>query len=45
MDVTRAGGQIGIPGLYVTEDSGAESSEARHGNFSMRLGLGWAGLG
>ncbi|SEL88451.1 formaldehyde dehydrogenase, glutathione-independent [Halomonas daqiaonensis] len=42
MDVTRAGGQIGIPGLYVTEDPGAESKAAKHGNLSMRLGLGWA---
>lgn len=42
MDITRAGGQIGIPGLYVTEDPGAGSEEARHGNLSMRLGLGWA---
>ena len=42
MDITRAGGQIGIPGLYVTEDPGAESAEAQHGNLSMRLGLGWA---
>ncbi|MCK0752132.1 MULTISPECIES: formaldehyde dehydrogenase, glutathione-independent [Chromohalobacter] len=42
MDVTRAGGQIGIPGLYVTEDPGAESQEAQHGNLSMRLGQGWA---
>ncbi|MGQ7245922.1 formaldehyde dehydrogenase, glutathione-independent [Halomonas sp. V046] len=42
MDITRAGGQIGIPGLYVTEDPGAESDAARHGNLSMRFGLGWA---
>ncbi|SDM64133.1 glutathione-independent formaldehyde dehydrogenase [Franzmannia pantelleriensis] len=42
MDITRAGGQIGIPGLYVTEDPGAESAEAQHGNLSMRLGQGWA---
>lgn len=42
MDLTRAGGQIGIPGLYVTEDPGAESNEAKHGNLSMRFGLGWA---
>ncbi|MBZ9559990.1 MULTISPECIES: formaldehyde dehydrogenase, glutathione-independent [Modicisalibacter] len=42
MDVTRAGGQVGIPGLYVTEDPGAESDDAKHGNLSMRFGLGWA---
>ena len=42
MEVTRAGGSIGIPGLYVTEDPGAHDTAARHGNLSMRLGLGWA---
>ena len=29
MQVTKAGGQIGIPGLYVTEDPGAHSKEVR----------------
>src|SRR5271157_257892 len=42
MDVTRAAGAIGIPGLYVTEDPGAKDSAARSGNLTMRLGLGWA---
>lgn len=42
MTVTRAGGAIGIPGLYVTEDPGAKEENARTGNLSMRLGLGWA---
>ncbi|KDE39809.1 MAG: formaldehyde dehydrogenase, glutathione-independent [Nitrincola lacisaponensis] len=42
MDITRAGGQIGIPGLYVTEDPGATDDAARHGSLSMRFGLGWA---
>ncbi|MDR9438739.1 MAG: formaldehyde dehydrogenase, glutathione-independent [Halomonas sp.] len=42
MDITRAGGQIGIPGLYVTEDPGAGNEAARQGNLSMRLGQGWA---
>ncbi len=42
MTVTRAGGAIGIPGLYVTEDPGASDESARTGNLSMRLGLGWA---
>lgn len=42
MDVGRAGADIGIPGLYVTEDPGAESEAAQHGNLSVRLGLGWA---
>lgn len=29
MDVTRAGGGIGIPGLYVTEDPGARPAAPR----------------
>lgn len=42
MQVTRAGGQIGIPGLYVTDDPGAEDEDAKVGALSMRFGLGWA---
>ncbi|GAC06433.1 formaldehyde dehydrogenase, glutathione-independent [Paraglaciecola chathamensis] len=42
MELTRAGGQIGIPGLYVTEDPGAVDSKAKEGALSMRFGLGWA---
>ncbi|HEX4772747.1 MAG TPA: formaldehyde dehydrogenase, glutathione-independent [Bryobacteraceae bacterium] len=42
MTITRAGGAIGIPGLYVTEDPGAEDKAAQQGNLRMRLGLGWA---
>jgi glutathione-independent formaldehyde dehydrogenase len=42
MEVTRAGGAIGIPGLYVTGDPGAEDPAAREGRLSIRLGLGWA---
>jgi glutathione-independent formaldehyde dehydrogenase len=42
MDVTRAAGAIGIPGLYVTEDPGAKDDAARKGSLSLRLGLGWA---
>lgn len=41
-EVTRAGGGVGIPGLYVTEDPGAPDEAARYGNLSIRLGLGWA---
>ena len=29
LQVTKAAGQVGIPGLYVTEDPGAET-EVRH---------------
>ncbi|QMV16536.1 formaldehyde dehydrogenase, glutathione-independent [Vibrio spartinae] len=42
MQITRAGGQIGIPGLYVTDDPGATDEAARIGALSMRFGLGWA---
>jgi glutathione-independent formaldehyde dehydrogenase len=42
MDVTRAGGKLGIPGLYVTEDPGGVDDAAKHGSLSVRLGLGWA---
>jgi len=42
MEVTRAGGGVGIPGLYVTEDPGAADVANRTGNMTLRLGLGWA---
>ena len=42
MEVTRAAGAIGIPGLYVTEDPGATEAAARTGNLSLRFGQGWA---
>lgn len=42
MDVTRAGGSIGIPGLYVTGDPGAKDDKAKIGMLSIRIGLGWA---
>ncbi|MCC4721831.1 formaldehyde dehydrogenase, glutathione-independent [Salinicoccus sp. RF5] len=42
MDVTTAGGKLGIPGLYVTEDPGASDKDAQQGTLKVRLGLGWA---
>ncbi|MBF8178207.1 formaldehyde dehydrogenase, glutathione-independent [Herminiimonas contaminans] len=42
MEITRAAGRIGIPGLYVTDDPGAHDAAARRGSLSLRLGLGWA---
>lgn len=42
MTVARAGGSIGIPGLYVTGDPGAQDEAAKEGSLSLRLGLGWA---
>lgn len=42
MAITKAGGAIGIPGLYVTEDPGAVDEAAKFGSLSIRIGLGWA---
>jgi glutathione-independent formaldehyde dehydrogenase len=42
MNVTRAGGAVGIPGLYVTGDPGAADPKAREGTLEIRIGLGWA---
>jgi len=42
MDVTRAAGAIGIPGLYVTGDPGGVDEAAKVGSLSVRIGLGWA---
>ncbi len=40
--ITRAGGALGIPGLYVTGDPGASDPEAQEGTLKIRFGLGWA---
>lgn len=42
MAVTRAGGALGIPGLYVTGDPGGVDDNAKTGTLAIRLGLGWA---
>jgi glutathione-independent formaldehyde dehydrogenase len=42
MEITKAGGAIGIPGLYVTGDPGAVDEAAKVGSLSIRIGLGWA---
>ena len=42
MDITRAAGSIGIPGLYVTEDPGAVDENAKKGSLSLNFGKGWA---
>jgi len=42
MTITRAGGGVGIPGLYVTDDPGGIDDAAKTGNLSIRIGLGWA---
>ena len=42
MTVARAGGGIGIPGLYVTDDPGSKDEKAKRGVLGIRIGLGWA---
>ena len=42
MAITRAGGALGIPGLYVTDDPGAADPNAKIGMLGIRIGLGWA---
>ena len=42
MTVTRAGGSLGIPGLYVTDDPGSKDENAKSGVLGIRIGLGWA---
>lgn len=42
MEVTRGGGALGIPGLYVTGDPGAADDKAKEGTLGVRIGLGWA---
>ena len=42
MDLTKAAGKLGIPGLYVTGDPGGVDEDAKEGSLSIRIGLGWA---
>ncbi|MET4095442.1 formaldehyde dehydrogenase, glutathione-independent [Arthrobacter sp. UYCu712] len=42
MEVTAAGGAMGIPGLYVTGDPGGVDEAAKKGSLSLSLGTGWA---
>lgn len=42
MDITAAGGALGIPGLYVTGDPGGIDEAAKRGSLSLSLGTGWA---
>jgi glutathione-independent formaldehyde dehydrogenase len=42
MQVTRAAGKLGVPGLYVTGDPKAVDESAKQGSLSIRIGLGWA---
>jgi len=42
MEITAAGGALGIPGLYVTGDPGGVDAAAKVGSLSLSLGTGWA---
>jgi glutathione-independent formaldehyde dehydrogenase len=42
MEITAAGGALGIPGLYVTGDPGGVDEAAKTGSLSLSLGTGWA---
>ena len=42
IDITAAGGALGIPGLYVTGDPGGVDEAAKKGSLSLSLGTGWA---
>jgi glutathione-independent formaldehyde dehydrogenase len=42
MEITAAGGAIGIPGLYVTGDPGGIDEAAKVGALSLSFGTGWA---
>jgi glutathione-independent formaldehyde dehydrogenase len=42
MEITRAAGKLGIPGLYVTGDPGGVDDAAKIGSLSIRIGLGCA---
>ncbi|MCW2538081.1 MAG: formaldehyde dehydrogenase, glutathione-independent [Modestobacter sp.] len=42
MEITAAGGAIGIPGLYVTGDPCGVDEAAKVGSLSLSLGTGWA---
>lgn len=42
MDITRAAGKLGIPGLYVTGDPGGIDEHAKVGQLGIRIGTGWA---
>ncbi|GCF09440.1 formaldehyde dehydrogenase, glutathione-independent [Dictyobacter arantiisoli] len=42
MSITRVAGRVGIPGLYVTGDPGGIDENAKTGQLSVKMGLGWA---
>lgn len=41
IEITRAGGGLGIPGLYVPADPGGVDKNAKMGLLGVRIGLAW----
>ena len=41
MQVIRAGGGIGVPGIYVGADPGSLNENAKHGNLDLNFGRAW----
>ena len=41
MQVIRAGGGIGVPGIYVGTDPGGINENAKHGNLNLNFGGAW----
>lgn len=42
MGITQTGGELGITGLYVTEDPGAPNADDKEGTLKIKFGLGWS---
>ncbi len=42
MQITKAAGRLGIPGLYVTGDPGGVDEDAQRGSLKLDFGTGWA---
>ena len=42
MDIVFVAGGVGIPGLYVVQDPGAENEESKNGILKVRFGKGWS---
>jgi glutathione-independent formaldehyde dehydrogenase len=42
MDITFVAGGLGIPGLYVVQDPGAENEDSKNGILKIRIGKGWS---
>lgn len=41
MEITKAGGGVGVPGFYAPEDPGAPNEDARYGKHTLKFATGW----